>query len=538
MNKTCFVLILAVVHFPTTAQQAPDAGQTLQQLQPRMELAPPSNPDIPSPKPSIPSVPEGGQQVEIKQIEIVGNDSLPEQGILSSLGHIPGQSYDLAGLRQLAYQVVVYYNKAGYPFVNALLPEQDLTQGVLRIQVLEGKYGSIHVSSDNPKLQEQGYEWLANLQPGNVIHKDELERTLLLLDEQPGIKTFNTLSPSQQAGAGDLNVGIVEDSPIQARFELDNHGNRYTGYQRAQSTLNFYNNLNLGDELAMQVLHTSESLSLGTLSFSSPIGTSGLRGKAGYAVTQYQLGREFATSQASGEATELSVEVSYRLIRTQQSSWTIRGGVVKKHLRDENINGEIGKSSVSFPLGVQFYELGDTGGALTFGSLSWTKGKLQAPAGNDVLNTIGQFDKYNLNLIRLQPLSRNYTLYLNYSQQVASRNLDSSEGYGLGGVAGVRAYPSGEASGDEFWLTQVEFRYLTGAYTPFGFYDFGSSKSNAVGPSPSRSIAGVGLGLRYQQSAWSAEATMAWRTTGGPPQADTSRDPTPRIWLKISYRFI
>ena len=33
--------------------------------------------------------------------------------------------------------------------------------------------------------------------------------------------------------------------------------------------------------------------------------------------------------------------------------------------------------------------------------------------------------------------------------QLSSKNLDSSEKFTLGGIGGVEAYPSGEASGDE-----------------------------------------------------------------------------------------
>ncbi len=45
------------------------------------------------------------------------------------------------------------------------------------------------------------------------------------------------------------------------------------------------------------------------------------------------------------------------------------------------------------------------------------------------------------------------------------------------------------------------------------------------------------VGLRYQRNAWSGDATLAWRHTGGAPQADTSSDPKPRVWVNLGYRF-
>jgi len=125
--------------------------------------------------------------------------------------------------------------------------------------------------------------------------------------------------------------------------------------------------------------------------------------------------------------------------------------------------------------------------------------------------------------------------------QSASKNLDSSEKMSLGGAGGVRAYPTSEAIGDEGVLAQLELRYSAGSYAPYVFVDGGSIKTNAK-PAPGatnnkRSLSGGGVGVRYQRNAWSGDATLAWRNTGGAPQADTSRDPKPRVWVNLGYRF-
>ncbi len=126
------------------------------------------------------------------------------------------------------------------------------------------------------------------------------------------------------------------------------------------------------------------------------------------------------------------------------------------------------------------------------------------------------------------------------SHQSASKNLDSSEKISLGGGGAVRAYPTGEASGDAGVVAQLELRYSAGAYAPFVFVDGGSIKTNANPAADAtnnkRSLSGTGVGLRYQRNAWSADATLAWRHTGGTAQADTS-DPKPRVWVNLGYRF-
>lgn len=125
------------------------------------------------------------------------------------------------------------------------------------------------------------------------------------------------------------------------------------------------------------------------------------------------------------------------------------------------------------------------------------------------------------------------------SAQSASKNLDSSEGFGLGGANGVRAYPSSEGFGDEGWLTQLELRYAMGRYSPYAFHDMGSSITNKnpwnAGRN-SRVLGGSGIGLRYQEGKLSIDASLAWRTEGGRSRSDNLQL-DPRAWLTATYRF-
>ena len=52
-------------------------------------------------------------------------------------------------------------------------------------------------------------------------------------------------------------------------------------------------------------------------------------------------------------------------------------------------------------------------------------------------------------------------LHVNFHSQLASKDLDGSEQFVLGGANGVRAYPQGEASGDSGYQATAELRYAT-----------------------------------------------------------------------------
>lgn len=211
-------------------------------------------------------------------------------------------------------------------------------------------------------------------------------------------------------------------------------------------------------------------------------------------------------------------------------------------MRDEveRNNSDSKKHSSSIPVSLQFDRRDSLGGGgIVFGSLTWTSGRLnlasQAKA-SDLLNTQGSFNKLNLIVVRLQatPVS-GLNMYARAAAQWADGNLDSSEGFSLGGANGVRAYLSGEGSGDEGWLLQLDLRYTMGASTPYVFFDAGHTRANAeptaASGNPKTNIAGAGMGVRYQGEQWFADAAVAWRGNDK-PSAD-SQDRQPRLWVNV-----
>jgi hemolysin activation/secretion protein len=127
--------------------------------------------------------------------------------------------------------------------------------------------------------------------------------------------------------------------------------------------------------------------------------------------------------------------------------------------------------------------------------------------------------------------------------QQASKNLDSSEKFSLGGVNGVRAYPQSEATGDEGYKATIELRRtLTANVQGTVFYDYGSVKinKNPFGPAASnnRSLGGVGFGVNANVKTVQLRASMAWRTQGGAPTSvPASADHRPTVWLQASVAF-
>ncbi len=547
LSVSVFALTVAVSPL-AFAQQAPDAGRTIQQLNTGAPTLPAQGNAPVIEKPATPKREHGGKQITVTSVAITGNSRIGTPELLVALGDVNGKSYDMAGMKELADRISAYYHAHDYPFAKAYIPAQSLKGGKLEIAVVEGRFGNVTVEGTDDRASA-AQQFLGSLKSGDVIEGKKLERASLLLDDQPGYSFMPTIRPGSATGTGDLTVKMKPEEKFGGRVGMDNHGNRYTGRIRATADAYVNSPFLFGDRAAISTIYTQENMWYGNANYSAPLGYSGLRGNVGYAHTYYELGKEFDSLDAHGTAKIASMGLTYPIIRSQQSNLNLSAGYQRKWLKDQqdSTGTDNSKSSDVIPVGMSFDHRDSLGGGgVTYGNVTWTHGVLDldqnlTATDRTTANTRGAFDKLNVDVARLQatPINK-LTVFGRAAGQVSKDNLDSSEDFGLGGADGVRGYPSGEGYGDEGWMAQVEARYaVTENISPYAFYDYGSIRTNHktwTSGDNTRQIAGTGVGVRATYKNLSADASAAWRTTGGKPQSDSKND-LPQLWVKVGYTF-
>jgi hemolysin activation/secretion protein len=537
---------LASVWTPTAlAQTPPDVGQVLQQMK-----RPPEPPSKGAARPSLTSpttkkMASGGAKVVVRSIEFGGNHAISSEALNAIVAEAMGKPADMAALAALSDKVSDFYHASGYPFARAYLPPQEVSKGVVKIEIQEGRFGEVRATGDNPSWVARTQAFLAPLKTGELIESAKLERATLLLDDLPGAKFVPVMQPGDKVGTGDLQVIEERGRLINGQIGGDNYGNRYTGAYRFNAAANLNSPFLMGDQLSLASTVTDEALWFGSASYALPLGGSGLRANAGVMHTQYQLGSDFKASNTTGTADIYSTGVSYPLLRSAKANLKLVLNYQHKELH-EDVNGNVtNKRSDVVPLSVEF-DVRDSfgGGGVTYGSAGFTYGNLNLPSDQiaaDIHHTDGSFTKANADVMRLQSLPQNFTLFARAGGQWAGNNLDPSEKLSLGGASGVRAYPNGEALGDTGWLAQLELRKTIGSYAPYVFMDAGGIRANhspAVAQKNAREVGGGGFGLRYQRAQWELNSSVAWRAWGGAPEADTHvRGGRPCVWVGVNYRF-
>lgn len=530
------------------AQVPPDAGQTSRELQrpapplPR-EAAPPALRIEQAPV----SAPGASASFLLKDVRFTGNAAFTDAELHALVEDALGRDADLAALQRLADRITHYYRAHGYPVARAWLPAQDASGGTVQIAVLEGRYGAVHLRNASKVRDGALADPLAALKPGDPVRTDTLESALLQLRGLPGVDVVSTLKPGAAVGTSDLDVEVRPGKAYDGSVDFDNAGNRYTGEYRLGASLGLNSPLNLGDRLSLRVLGSDERLAYGRIAWQVPVTPQG--GQLGFAWSDmsYTLGQDFAALDAHGTARTGSAYFIQPFVTRR--AFTLVGQIQydRKTLEDRidstatvtDKHDDVWTASLSGTLADDFAGGGNSGATLAVarGDLAIDT-PLALAIDAITAQSDGTFTKTTLNAARLQTLGANTSLYAAVQAQWASGNLDSSEKFSLGGADAVRAYPQGEASGDEGWLFNLEGRYrFAPEWQGALFFDGGRvtlNKNPWVAGDNTRDLSGAGFGLDWAPADWTVKGTLAWRLSGA-PTSDTDR--TPRLWVQASRRF-
>ena len=549
MKRNIFGLLMVLLAEPALGQQLPSAGGQLRQLPPPPTPTPLTLQDQrPQPPREIPADVTVGPSFRVNALHVSGVSAFPESVLIGVAGFSPGATLTLGQLRQMAARISDYYADHGYFVAQAYLPPQAVAEGVVTIAVIEGHYDAITLKNRSRVSDGAAERILSGLDRGDIVADAPLERRLLLLSVLPGTRVRSTITPGTQVGTSDLTVDIERGRMVNGSVDADNAGNRYTGYYRLGGSVNLNNPLGIGDVVSVTGLVSDGGLTYVRGSYQAPVGPLTLG--VAYARLDYRLGREFAALHAHGSADIASVYASDPLVRTHDRNVYLLAALNFNAYRDD-VDATASTSDKHSRTG----SLGLSGDARSrrgssFWSISGTFGDLdiRTPAVRAIDDATaranGSFFKLNLSAGGITAVTRDLSLYFAGRGQLASKNLDISEKMELGGAYGVRAYPEGEAFGDQGYIVTAEARLtvardLPGDLSVVGFVDNGGVTFNRNRFSlahNSTNLSGIGGGVTWAQSGnFQIRASYARRL--GSTRVVSGPDVSGQFWFQVNKLF-
>jgi hemolysin activation/secretion protein len=516
---TAFAILLMLLPAVGHAQQINQPAYDPRQFERRFSgdeierTNPPSRP--PMPRLARPAAPlaDPTPLFVLRHVSIVGATAMSPDQLATAYRSYIGKKVSQADLVAIAAGVSDVYRTAGFHLSRAIVPPQDIDNGTIRIQVIEGSVTAIDLKGEG--AEEFGVrQMLSPVLAEQPSRLTTLERKLLLINARPGVRIEDATLEEIGHASGRFRLTVfLKTWHVYTFFGTDSLGSSAVGPWQSYATVAFNSYLTEGDVLAANLSTTPNDpreLAFARLSYDTPVGNDGLRVGASAFFSDVWPG-DYRHAYADNTMTQaLQLRASIVPLQSQRASLAVTTAFDVSNVSESDVFGPIYSDRIrTFSLTTDS-RLQDSLGGNNYLTVTWRQGLDilgASPDGDDFVSHLGaspSFSVINAWFTRYQSLADAWSLKIAGAGQMASGPLYLSQQFYLGGAAFGRGYGAAETSGDNGMAGTLELRfdqklnstYLTG-YQLYGFVDSGVAWNSGFNYTDGISLVSVGGGVRF-----------------------------------------
>lgn len=458
---------------------------------------------------------------DVARYEIKGNTLLQAADIDALLRPFTGQNRNFGDVQKALEALEAAYHARGYKVVQVALPEQELNQGVVTLQVIETRLAKVRVEGNAAFDEANIRRSLPGLREGESPDLGAVSSSLKLANENTAKKTTLQLQSGARDGEVDAVLKVADERPWRIAATVDNSGTSSTGKTQLTTQFQHANVADRDHVLSLQYTTTIEK--------PSQVSVYG----AGYHIPLYEWGDSidlFASYsdvdagavlagivdlQVSGRGTVAGVRYNHNLRRVGDYESKLMYGLDYKAYRNNvSLQGvQLGSDVTVRPLSIAYIgslatSRGEAGFAVTAlhnlpggdkgGSADFNRARAGASASYSILRYSAGYS---------HALPADWQARISISGQFTGDALVPGEQFGAGGANSVRGFNEREVSNDTGHLVSAEiytpdlctgWQSATAQCRLLAFADAARLRRNdpLPGEIARASIASVGLGLR------------------------------------------
>ena len=202
-------------------------------------------------------------RVKVKRFRFEGNGAFSDRELQRLVARFSGREITGAELEEARQAVTMHYVERGFINSGALLPDQDLKDGVVVFKIVEGRLTGVELSGN---WWYRGW-WLRHemrYAAGRPLNFNRMKEGLQLLRENPNIKQINAeLLPGGKPGESILKVSVEENQPFRLSLDFSNRRPPSVGAEILEVNAAVLNLSGHDDPISLRygILHTtSETL--------------------------------------------------------------------------------------------------------------------------------------------------------------------------------------------------------------------------------------------------------------------------------------
>lgn len=449
---------------------------------------------------------------ELKQVTFEGNTVFSTAQLQPIVQPYLNKTISLNDLQNIANAITKKYWEAGYILSRALLPPQEIAGGNVKIQIVEGYISKVLVAGKPGRAAAQVQSYGNKVLESKPLKESDLERSLLLANDIPGVTVNGVLTPSSNIPqSSDLNL-VTQRQIAQGFVSYDNYGTRFLGPQEVTvgGTLNSL--LTSGDSTSVRGImttHTEES-KYAEVTHSELLGPDGVRLLLGGNFSRTLPGSLLEPLDILGISRSLFGDLSYPWVRTRTQNFTVHFSAYYQNLNTSILSEDLYNDRIRSLVAGGYYNSSDSWQGVNTAGLDFSQGMNILGANNGGLRSRptgrSNFNKFQGNLSRDQFFGSHFSIYAAGQGQYAFTALLASQQFGIGGPDFGRGYDPYEISGDHGLVGKLELRVDTApdwiilrTVQYYAFLDSGAvwNINYRVSGEPQRAeLTSTGLGLR------------------------------------------
>ena len=451
-------------------------------------------------------------RVMVRKIRITGNTAIPASELEKIAAPFENRELTNTELEELRQRLTQHYVGRGYINSGAVIPDQDIVDGVVEMRIVEGRLtrsdieGTVHFHKDY-------FSDRIALSAGPPLNLRELEQGLQVLLGNPMVKSINAqLVPGERPGEAVLKARVEEAPRYDISATLDNKLAPSLGDAKLTLAGAMNNLIGRGDQLGAEFGYAEGIPHDLRLRYRTPITARDTALGVHYENTRAIVQEEpFDVLDITSTLETFGIELSHPVYRTQNRQLVL-ASVLERRETETTLLGvpfsfspgvQDGKATVSvLRLVADYLDRGRTQVIAARSTISVGLDAFDSTINSDAPDSrfvtwLGQ-----VQWVRRVSEQRGDQIRLRADVQLANDALLPVEQYAVGGLDSVRGYRSFQLLRDYGYTASLEYRIpVFGNPTGWrnlqfaAYVDTGAAKfKERDNPSPS-SLTGVGVGL-------------------------------------------
>ncbi len=430
----------------------------------------PSPPPAPSAVVAAPAVANDTRKVDIAEYIVRGNTVLDVRAIEKAVTPFLGPQRTMKDIEGARDALLSAYQAQGFQSVYVDLPEQQVTEGIVFLQVNEAKVGRVRVVGSEYTSPLEVRDQVPALKEGEVPNFTQAQAELTKLNRGPKRQVLPLVKQGAMPGTMDVDLKVEDANPWRASVGLNNDYSADTKELRASASLGHDNLWQLGHSASISFFGAPQDLNetqVFSASYMAPLtGTNWSLEASGY-VSDSNVATVGGTN-VLGKGHSIGLKATYTVPDTGSWYHAFSVGVDLKNNKEAI---RLGESEDEVPLKYAPITIGYSG--FHQGERSQVGLGLSLVAGTSSFLGYGSDERaFDYKRYKASPsfmlvkadvsgsynFANDWQLGFRGAAQLTDSPLVSSEQMAAGGMNSVRGYLSAEVTGDYGLVGSLELR--------------------------------------------------------------------------------